>query len=150
MVKADFDAPDWTKICDRDECQRFPNRCDHVPVQHPFVVVTWRHANAGGESLVYHYTAGEPFAIVTGPTPWGAGSWGCFPADCVLDVRELRLDDSWPVNGCPLQRWTPRDLLLSLRQARTGFDDTNIHLLEQAIRRAEDVAAFLGVEQAVR
>jgi hypothetical protein len=21
---------DWSRVCDRDECQRFPNRCDHL------------------------------------------------------------------------------------------------------------------------
>lgn len=146
-TRAEFDAPDWTKVCDREECERFPNRCDHIPVQHPFVVVTWRQGNAGGESLVFNYTAFEPFTVVTGPSPWGCGSWGPFQADAVIDVRELRADDSWPINGTlgrpkfPGQRfserWTARDLLRSLKQAANGFSNNNIDRLAAAIAKAE-------------
>jgi hypothetical protein len=80
----------------------------------PWKVITWKHANCGGTSLVFLYEPGRPFAIATGPTPWGSGSWGPFPPDAIRDVRDLRPDDSWPVNGCPSSRWTPANLVDAL------------------------------------
>jgi hypothetical protein len=81
-----------------------------------WVVVVWKHANCGGESLVYRVEDGDGFAVCTGPTPWGCGSWGPFPESAIISARDLRADDSWPVNGCPSNRWTARDILESLKR----------------------------------
>jgi hypothetical protein len=29
-VRTHHDPVDWSRVCDDEECQRFPNRCDHV------------------------------------------------------------------------------------------------------------------------
>lgn len=35
-------AVDWSKVCDDHECQRFPNRCDHVGLRVLFLRVVER------------------------------------------------------------------------------------------------------------
>jgi len=105
----------------------------------PWRVVEWKHANFGGTSLVFIYEPGEPFAVSTGPTPWGSGSWGPFPASAVVSVRSLRADDSWPVSGCPSERWTPAMLAdaLGYRRLSEGRADPREATLRAAIVAAE-------------
>ncbi len=97
----------------------------------PFAVVTWKQGNAGGESLVYRYAPGEPFTVVTGPTPWGAGCWGPFQPESILSVRRALITDSWPVSGCPSQRWDLRSVRDAFRRNDTGaFRDRRIDEIE--------------------
>lgn len=30
---------DWSRVCDSDECRRFPNRCDHLAPRRLMLVV---------------------------------------------------------------------------------------------------------------
>lgn len=99
-------------------------------------VVTWKHANCGGESLVFRYEPGQPFCVATGPTPWGSGSWGPFPAECVTAARDIVAGDSWPVSGCPSERWTPATLLQALVYGDDGREQERTRQLRQAIARA--------------
>lgn len=58
------------------------------------------------------------FVILTGPSPWGTGLWGPFPADAIVSHRPPTATDSWPVSGCPSERWTYADLRASIARAR--------------------------------
>lgn len=98
----------------------------------PWKVVTWRHANAGGTSLVYYFSE-TGFVVCTGPNPWGAGCWGPFPVEAASEVRDLNADDSWPFSGCSSERWTAEDVLASYE--RNGWSNTES--LRAAIAKAE-------------
>jgi hypothetical protein len=85
-------------------------------------VVTWKHGNVGGESLVCSPGAVDGmFGIVTAPSNWGHGSWGPFPVSCVTAVRDVCPDDSWGYPGSLNARWTAAALLKHLRHGM-GFD----------------------------
>ena len=64
------------------------------------------------------------FRILTGPSLWGSGIWGLFPADALISVREPNANDSWPINGtlgrsgCKGETWTVEDLKRSIERAR--------------------------------
>lgn len=75
-----------------------------------FQVITWKYKNVGGTRLVCGpgVVDGE-FTVVTGPTNWGYGSWGPFPAACVTEARDLRLDDRWSYPGSPHSKRGRRD-----------------------------------------
>lgn len=57
------------------------------------------------------------FVILTGPSPWGSGVWGMFPADAIVSLREPTDTDSWAVSGCPTERWTVASLKASCERA---------------------------------
>lgn len=72
----------------------------------------------GGTKLVSINDEEHTFTVITGPTPWGAGSWGPFPAEAIISERPGNETDSWEVSGCPSQRWTLADLARAEQAAR--------------------------------
>lgn len=78
--------------------------------------ITVQH-RVGGEHLVSLDTISGSATILTGPTPWGSGSWGPFPPESVSGARDPLPSDSWPVSGCPSERWTVADLERALERA---------------------------------
>ena len=80
-----------------------------------FRVITFKHSNVGGEALAFRLSEDQPtFSVCTGPTPWGCGSWGPFPVSAITSERAATPEDSFPVSGCPSERWTLQDLRESL------------------------------------
>lgn len=106
-------------------------------------VVTWKKENMGGEGLAFVLPSpGSPtegFVVATGPSPWGSGWWGVFPEGAATSAREPRLDDSWPVSGCPSERWSIEQLLDSLvsYERYTGWPQSRTRLLAALVERLQ-------------
>lgn len=79
-------------------------------------VITFKYSNVGGTYLAD--VREKDFVVLTGPSPWGTGTWGPFPASCILSRRDPTPVDSFPVSGCPSERWTIPHLDESIRRAR--------------------------------
>lgn len=71
----------------------------------------------GGDRLVEIDDETGEFYVLTGPTPWGTGIWGAFPVDAITATREPMPTDSWPVSGCPSERWTVAQLDVAIQRA---------------------------------
>ena len=93
------------------------------------VVIVWAFNNVGSrEGSLARLKSDGSFVIITGPSPWGCGVWGSFPATAIKSVRLPQDTDSWSISGtlgrhsCPgmkfPERWNLSDLNRSIERAK--------------------------------
>lgn len=84
------------------------------------VVLRWKRDNVGnmGMGSLARLRSDGSFVVLTGPSPWGSGVWGPFPATTIVSARMPTDADAWPVSGCPSETWTLADLESSLVRSR--------------------------------